>query len=79
MLEMKTVLKSSNVGAYGYDAEAKCLVVEFRSGKSYRYMNVPEKTASGLDAAESKGRFVAAHVVDKFDFEPVEKVDAGKA
>lgn len=59
MLTLQPV-KSSNVSAIGYDADAATIVVQFHDGKVYRYPNHGADSWVALQAAESKGRAVAA-------------------
>ena len=64
MIRMAEV-RSSNVRAAGYDAEARALVVRFKGQRGdrpdawYIYEGVGPGTYSDLLAAGSKGRFVA--------------------
>lgn len=60
-IEMKPV-ESSNLEAIGYSAEDQILQVRFKSGKTWRYRDFPPSAYSRLMAAESKGKFFAAHV-----------------
>lgn len=59
--------KSSQLISYGYDAEKKILVVEFKPGSVYHYFEVPPEIYAGLDTAESKGSFLI-HKVKKGGF-----------
>lgn len=43
---------SSNLASYGYDAEAKTLVVEFRSGAVWAYEGVGEEVFARLRAKQ---------------------------
>ena len=63
MKKIKVV--SSNVVAIGY--ENNNLYVDFKSG-SYVYKDVPEEIYAGLLAAESKGKYMWAHVRDRYDY-----------
>ena len=47
---------SSMIASVGYDAEKNNLEVEFNSGKSYQYEDVPEEEYAGLMESGSKGR-----------------------
>ena len=55
-----TPVKSSNVAAIGYEAETATIVVEYRDGKVYRFPDQTPEAWAALQAAESKGRAVAA-------------------
>jgi hypothetical protein len=64
-IERKPV-QSSDLASVGYDARQRILEIEFRSGGIYRYLEVPAAIHDQLLAAESKGRFFAAHIRDQF-------------
>lgn len=72
MIEMFPVA-SSNVHSVGYDAETQTLAVRFKSrgapGRVYRYKGVPADVNDALTKAPSVGRFIAAHVKDRYDFD----------
>ena len=70
LIERRPV-ESSNLAAVGYDARRRLLEIEFRSGGIYRYFEVPAEVHGQLLAAESKGRFFAKHIRDRFRFERV--------
>lgn len=72
-------VQSSNVAALGYDATAGVLRVRFKSGATYDYEEVPADVAEALNAAESKGRFVATVIKGRFACTklPAEPVTAG--
>lgn len=57
---------SSNVVGFGYDPHTKILTVEFKSGGKYDYQGVSSETFAGLQAAESKGKFIGQHIRGKF-------------
>ena len=63
-MEMVKV-ESSNVVAIGY--KKNNLYVDFKSG-SYVYYDVPQKIYDGLLAAESKGKYMWAHVRDVYSY-----------
>lgn len=71
-MEMKNVLKSSNIDAYGYAAADRELVVAFKSGTSYAYHDVPPEIFAALEAAPSKGQYVASTIATSFDFTKLE-------
>ena len=60
---------SSNIGKVGYDNND--LIVEYLSGATYKYKNVPKELYENLLTAESKGRFVNSEIKGKFDFERI--------
>ncbi len=55
---------SSMITAVGYDSETQELDVEFTSGRTYRYTNVPREVYEALLAADSKGQYMRACVID---------------
>jgi len=59
---------SSNIHSIGYDPETKTLHVQFQSGATYHYLNVPEETHLALDMAESAGRYMNENIKGKFQF-----------
>ena len=73
MTEMIPV-ESSNIAAYGYDADNNILTVEFISRKEgvpntqYEYYAVPVEVWEAFQAAESKGKFFHAEIKDGYDY-----------
>jgi hypothetical protein len=68
-------VKSSTIVGYGWSAagslrDAGDLTVKFKSGY-YKYKDVDATTFWSFYDAESKGRYFAQHIKDKFDFEKV--------
>jgi len=59
-------VESSMIYAVGYDEESQTMEVVFNSGGVYRYFDVPKDIYEGLLAAESKGRYMRAHVIDVY-------------
>lgn len=63
--DVKFVENSSNVVFYGFSSIADdfCdIVVGFKKGAIYVYRGCPGEHARGLDAAPSKGAYVASHL-----------------
>lgn len=52
-----TPLSSSNLSAYNYDPDTQLLTIQFASGRSYDYKNVPQDVADGLGQADSPGKY----------------------
>ena len=67
-LERRTV-QSSDLASVGYDARRRVIEIEFHSGGIYRCLDVPKDVFAALLAAESKGRFFAAHSGGQFRHE----------
>lgn len=67
-------VKSQNVAAIGYDAEAKILSVQFKgSGRVYRYSNVPPQVHADFMAAESKGSFLHTDIRGQYPILPAQE------
>ena len=58
---------SSNINAVGY--ENNNLIVEYKSGTKYKYIDVPKNIYEELLEAESKGRYMNTKIKNKFNFE----------
>jgi hypothetical protein len=52
------------IHAVGYDAKTKTLEVVFNSGRTYLYSEVPRSVYKGLMAADSKGSYMRACIID---------------
>ena len=65
MIDLKAV-DSSMIAAAGYDPETRTLVVLFNNVKAYEYHGVPQEEYEGLMAAESKGSYMRAHIIDSY-------------
>lgn len=59
---------SGNLKAVGYDEFEHFLIVDFKNGRSYRYLNVPLKTYEALLAASSKGKYFNQQIKDRYKF-----------
>lgn len=70
MTEFQSV-NSSNIFGVSYNSEAEMLIVEFRSGKKYRYGGVPQEEFDDFMASPSKGAFFAANIRDAYPYSPV--------
>ncbi len=53
---------SSNIARYAYDSESYVLTVEFKNGGTYNYFDVPEAVFEQMQAAPSKGQFLAQQI-----------------
>lgn len=53
---------SSNLESVGYDENSKVLEVEFKSGKVYRYLDVPKFKYVELVNANSKGKYFYSNI-----------------
>jgi KTSC domain len=61
-------VESEAVSSVGYDARRRTLAVEFREGRVYDYLEVPEETYRELMEAESIGNFVSTRIKPNFRF-----------
>jgi len=59
-------VESSNIVGIGYGKREKELLVGFKSGSTYSYLNVPEEVYENLMKAESKGKFLASEIIKKY-------------
>jgi hypothetical protein len=54
--------ESSNIARFGYDENNQVLGVEFKSGGTYHYFDVPENVFGQMKNASSKGQFLAQNI-----------------
>jgi hypothetical protein len=59
-------LLSSAIEAVDYDDERQRLDVELKTGRAYRYFDVPQSAFHALLAAKSKGSFYNDHIRDVY-------------
>ena len=64
-------VESSMIQAVGYDPKSRILEVVFNSGRTYCYEGVPPKVYKGLMAADSKGQYMRAEIIDMYPTYPV--------
>lgn len=69
-MEMHLV-DSSNVSAIGYDEDSQTLQVEFNSGATYQYFDVPQQIFEGMLDAGSVGQYLNQHVKGIFRYSRV--------
>ena len=67
-------VESSMLLAIGYDEELREMRVIFRTGDTYRYLNVPKATYLELLKSESKGAYMKTHVIDRFPSRRVRRI-----
>lgn len=60
-----TPVKSTSIKAVGYDAAARVMTLQFHSGGSHAYVNVPPDKHAALMAADSPGGYFHANIRDK--------------
>lgn len=59
-------MQSGALASVGYDAESEALEIEFRSGRVYRYEQVPASVHDWLLRAPNKGIFVTRQIVGRY-------------
>ena len=67
----RTPVESSSVASIGYDPKTFELEIEFRNGRTYRYLQVPPAAHRLLLQAPSIGEYVNRVIKPRFEFEPV--------
>ena len=61
-IALHPVKKSSQVHSIGYDANTKTLAVQFNSGGTYHYHDVPQEKFNAMRDAESPGSHLGKHI-----------------
>ena len=64
-------VESSSIAAIGYNPAERALWVQFVTGRTYRYHDVPRETYEEFLRAESKGRYFNREIRDAFAFTAV--------
>ena len=64
-------VSSSNIASIGYDETSQTLEIEFLNGGLYQYFDVPEHVYSELMAADSHGKYLAAHIKGVYRYSKV--------
>lgn len=62
-------VKSSNLKIIGYDPVKKALQIEFLSGSSYEFSNVPPIIYNQFSKAKSKGKYFSNFIKSNYPFE----------
>lgn len=71
-----TDVKSSNIQAVGYDADASELHVTFKGGATHIYSDVAPGLHQDMLSSDSVGKFFHANVRNAFKSRPAGLVDA---
>jgi hypothetical protein len=61
-------MPSAVIRSFQYDAASGTLLIIFRSGRRYRYFDVPAQTVRDLRASRAKGEFFNACIRGKFAY-----------
>jgi hypothetical protein len=75
----RTPIDSRAIAALGYDELTQVLEIEYRKGKTYRYLGVPASVYAWLLKTPRKGAFVARKIANVYPFEqegPPEPADS---
>ena len=59
-------IASSVIAAVQYDAASEHLDIELKTGRAYRYLDVPAAVHQAFMTAESMGRFYNDHIRDVY-------------
>lgn len=66
-----TPIASSNLASVGYDGDVQQLYVRFKSGRTYRYEQVPAHVYDDLMNASSAGTYFNEEIKDVYGCTPV--------
>jgi hypothetical protein len=61
-------IQSSNLAKTEYDTESKKLIVEFKNGTKYEYIDVPHQLYTQFRISESQGKFFSSKIAKSFKF-----------
>lgn len=64
-------LKSNVIESCAYDEEAKELTLDFKSGGSHKYSDVPKEVFEGICSADSAGKYFHSQIRGKYPSERV--------
>ena len=67
----RTQVNSSNIKSIGYDAHVAVLEVEFTSGDTYQYFNVPEYLHQQFLKASSHDQFLDENIKYNYRYQKV--------
>jgi len=59
-------IQSSNLAKTEYDTESKKLIVEFKNGAKYEYIDVPHQLYTQFRISESQGKFFSSKIAKSF-------------
>ena len=64
-------VKSKMLSAVAYNADWQQLYLKYRSGDVYCYRGVPAERYDGLLAADSKGKYVRSHILNRYPYQRI--------
>jgi hypothetical protein len=71
----RSPVDSSAIVSAGYDAEQRTLELEWKNGRVYQYLEVPQGTFEWLLRAKSKGAFFSRMIDQRYAFREVTPPD----
>jgi hypothetical protein len=71
MLKTIDCSNSSHIAGITYFTETKILTVDYNTGVSYNFIDVPDRVVTGLELAESKGKYLNQCVYGFFQSQKV--------
>ena len=63
-----TILSSSNLASATFDPDTDTLTIEFNSGDSYDYFNVPQNVYRSLTLAGSAGDYFNRNIKGRYGY-----------
>ncbi len=63
--------KSSHITGLTYDTKTEVLTVDYNTGVSYNFVDVPDRVIAGLELVESKGKYLNQCVYGFFQSQKV--------
>lgn len=70
-MKQHTFEHSTQIRIIRYFDTDQILEIEFKTGKTYQYLNVPESVYEGALAADSVGKYVNEHVKKAFEYKQI--------
>ncbi len=70
-----TTPDSSHIREMRYDEKTSTLYVDFRTGKTYKFLNVPQEVYNGAVIAGSAGKYFSSSIKGKYEFEVVSSAE----
>jgi hypothetical protein len=66
-MKLNQVVGSSHVATHGYDSENLIFRIGYADGAVWDYLGVSHRVNGEFLAAESKGKFLHAHILGKYE------------
>ena len=58
MLKTIDCSNSSHITGLNYDTDTEILTIDYNTGVSYNFVDVPARVVTGLELADSKGKYL---------------------